>query len=813
MNRIIDAEAIMDNVEAVELTERARRMREYYFTCPVRVATERAQIAVEAWQETEGQPVELRRARLLQWVLQRVPVVIHPGELLVGSETRFFRGVYPPVDHDPKIVLDHLDSGVMTIASDAHVAAFTEEDLQIMAEAARFFQGKTGTDLVRELRNRLWGTWWDDFLEVSGSLPYEHHPIVSGAVLYETVLAKGLDGIMQEARTRLEAFANHGNGVDDPEHLCFWESVIISCQALVDFAHRYAELARAMAASETDPVRREELERAAEVCTRVPQHPARTFHEALQAIRFLALGVKLEGGWHPALGRLDHILYPYFMQDLEEGRLQLEEAVDLLADLFTYAARDNYMYSLKDAQNGQMSSTIINLTLGGVSRQGEDVCNELTYVILHLAGLLRYAQPQLTFRLGQKTPRWALHKALETNRRIGGGIPQFHNDDHIVAYLEGLGVPVEAARDWAANGCSQPFPATHRCYFRPAMKLNMPLALDLALHNGIASRSGKRIGLETGASQNFRTFDDLMTAFRQQYEFILRRTLRQTRFAHQAEAQRWRMPFLSILLPGCLENGKDFMLGGQGSHLAWYAKDRGIIDTADSLTAIQQLVYKEKRLTMDALLEALDGDFQGPSGEEVQRLCLAAPKYGNEDPEADGMVRELGKWSASLIVSERHAFGEPYAINRNGVGWHYYAGKGVGALPNGRMTTEALTDGSLSPTQGRDRCGPTAVLNSALAADFKEAAVSILNLKFPVTMVQSPEALDKLTALTQTFQRNGGTHIQYNFLDNAVLLDAKAHPEKYPDLIVRVAGYSAYFVQLAPEVQDEIIRRSAQPMV
>jgi formate C-acetyltransferase len=812
MSTDVDTKTLMDQIETVKLTERAHRLREHYFACPVRVATERAQIAMEAWQETAGQPVELRRAHLFRRVLQDIPVVIHPGERLVGSETRFFRGVYPPVDHDPKIVLDHLDAGAMTIASDAHFAAFTEEDLQVMAEAARFFHGKTGTDLVRELRTHLWGTWWDDFLEVSGTLPYEHHPIVSGAVLYETVLAKGLDGLAEEARARLTTFATSSDGRDDPESLCFWEAVITACQAMVDFAHRYAELAKEMAASEADTARREELERIAEVCTRVPQYPARTFREALQAIRFLALGVKLEGGWHPALGRLDQILYAYFLQDLAEGRLGLEDAADLLVDLFTYAARDNYMYSLKDAQNGQMSSTIINLTLGGVTRQGEDACNALTYLILHVAGLLRYAQPQLTFRLGQRTPRWALQKALETNRRIGGGIPQFHNDDHIVAYLESLGVPTEAARDWAANGCSQPFPATHRCYFRPAMKLNMPLALDLALHNGIAPRSGKRIGLETGDPRGFQSFDALMAAFKHQYEFILRRTLRQTRFAHQAEAKRWRMPFLSVLLPGCLKNGRDFMMGGQGSHPAWYAKDRGIVDTADSLTAIKRLVYQERRITMDELLEALDTDFQGPRGEEIRRLCLAAPKYGNEDPEADGMVRELGKWSASLIFSERNLFGEPYAINRNGVGWHYYAGKGVGALPNGRQTTEALTDGSLSPTQGRDRCGPTAVLNSALAADFKEAAVGILNLKFPVTLVQSQEALDKLAALTETFQRHGGTHIQYNFLDNATLQDAKAHPEKYPDLIVRVAGYSAYFVQLAPEVQDEIIRRSMQPL-
>jgi formate C-acetyltransferase len=799
---------LIEEIDGVVLGERIQRLRERLFETSTQVAKERAQVAVEAWQQSDGRPAEIRRAHLVEQILHRVPVVIHDNERLVGSETPYFQGVHPPVDLDPTIVLDHLKAGKITLSSDAHEAIYTPEDLEVMEETARYFVGKTGADLVRDARQRLWGSWWDDFIEVCGTIPYERHPIVSGALLYENVLAQGLNGFMETARKGLKRLAAGAGDSDQPEKVWFWESVLITCQALIEFAARYARLAQEMAAFESDPKRKKELEETALVCQQVPANPATTFREALQGIRFAHVGVRLEGGWGPSLGRLDQTLYPFFIKDLREGRLTMQEASDLLAELFNYAARDHAMYSLKDAQNGQQSSSIINITLGGVTRDGEDACNELTYLILHLAGLLRFAQPQLTLRLGSSTPKWAVIKSMETNRKIGGGIPQFHNDDHIVEYLAALDVPIEDARDWAANGCSQPFPANFRCYFRPANKINMALALDLALHNGIAPRSGKLVGLETGDPRNFETFDKLYDAFQKQYEFILRRSLEQTRFAHRAEVAIYRMPLLSVMLPGCLENGMDVMMGGQGTHPTWYAKDRAIVDTADSLTAVRTLVFDQKRVTMDRLLEALDSDFKGDRGQEIQVMCLAAPKYGNEDAQADGMLRQLGKASAAIIFTEKNVFGDKHPINRNGVGWHYYGGHGVGALPNGRNKEDALTDGSLSPTQGRDGNGPTAVLNSALAADFKEAAVSILNQRFPITMVASQESLEKVAALTETFIRDGGTHIQYNFLDRQTLVAAKEHPEKYRDLVVRVAGYSAYFIHLAPEVQDEIIRRT-----
>ncbi len=345
---------------------------------------------------------------------------------------------------------------------------------------------------------------------------------------------------------------------------------------------------------------------------------------------------------------------------------------------------------------------------------------------------------------------------------------------------------------------------------RTAGIINMPLLVDLALHNGVAPMTGKRIGTETGDPRTFKSFDDMWRAYRKQIEFIVPRSNAMLYTAHRVEEQRIRFPMWSCLLPGCMENGKDFLVGGMYSYKTWDWKDRGHVDAADSLTAIKVLVFEQKKLTMGELVDALDSNFAGARGKEIEQMCLAAPKYGNGIAEVDRMVRESGQVMGELVGKYRNPLGGPYSINRYGVSWHYYGGKGVGALPDGHKAGEPLDDGSLSPMRGTDRNGVTGVLRSAINAEFKESRAAVLNQKFPATLMASPEAMEKLASLTRTFLTSGGSHIQYNILDQSVLLDAKAHPERYKDLIVRVAGYSAYWVHLTPEVQDDIIARSVQ---
>ncbi|MFH1484881.1 MAG: pyruvate formate lyase family protein, partial [Chloroflexota bacterium] len=397
--------------------------------------------------------------------------------------------------------------------------------------------------------------------------------------------------------------------------------------------------------------------------------------------------------------------------------------------------------------------------------------------------------------------------SLDTNQKVNG-IPMYLNDKHITNYIHARGVPIEEARDWAIHGCSQPVSPLRGHYL--GMAINTVVPLDLALHDGVSPIAKKKIGIETGDPRTFDTFEKMYEAYCRQHEFVIRRLLRIQRLMHMASVQRYRMPFRSALDLASIRNGKSHLIGGSDSYPLWHMKDRALVDVADSLTAVKTLVFDDKRVSMAELLEAVDSDFAGDRGEEIRRMCLSAPKYGNDIEEADGMLRDIAKFSASVIVSEKNCFGYPYTINRNGVSWHYAAGKGVGAMPNGRKSGTPFADGSLSPMNGMDKHGPTAVLNSALNADFTDALVAILNQKFPLTLVKNPEAMQKVGALTTTFINNGGLHIQFNFVDRNVLLDAKKHPERYRDLVVRVAGYSAYFVNLTPEVQDEILSRTEQ---
>jgi pyruvate-formate lyase len=385
------------------------------------------------------------------------------------------------------------------------------------------------------------------------------------------------------------------------------------------------------------------------------------------------------------------------------------------------------------------------------------------------------------------------------------------NDKHMIERLSDWGVRPEFVWDWAVQGCSQAVARPQMGNYHPS-HFNVPLFLDLALHDGVSPVSGKRVGLATGDPRSFQSFEEVLEAFQKQYRFVVGRLMYLNLLLHQAEVSRWRYPFTSALSDGCVENGRSHLTGGCGEYPACMVKDRGLVDVGDSLTAIKKLVFEEKRLTMGELMDAIDANFEGRRGEEIRRMCLDAPKFGNDIDEADFMVRDIGKFSAQQIRAEDSPYGSKYGVNRNGLAWHYAGGKGVGALPNGRKKGEPLCDGSISPMRGMDTKGPTAVANSVIKADFTEAAVAVFNQKFPQSFARNPDSLEKVALFTETLLGNGATHVQYNFIDKQVLLDAQKHPEQYKDLIVRVAGYSAYFVNLTREVQDDIIGRTEQSM-
>ncbi len=803
---------LLEQIDRIQLSPRLKAEREEFFKREMEVTADRAVLTMEWWNETEDDVLDIRWAKLVQKWAERLPIVIFKGQLVVGSPTKLFRGVDPWVEGEALNVLEVMDKDKHQVkTTTARVSTCTEEDWDAVSEAVHFFLGKTPLGASFKNYEMLYGDWPADFEETRGWMRQGRNHMVPPVPMWKRLLNRGLRSIVEEAKAGIER-ARSGEE-PDASRAWFWEAVVISCEAVIHLAHRYSKLARELAEGESDPTRRNELLQIAEICQRVPEYPARTMHEAIQS-RILT-GVVLQ--WCQPFtsdesGRPDQFLYPYFTSDLREHRLTLERASDLIGALISNVARKDSMSSVQRGEHFQ-GAQANNMVLGGLTKDGRDANNELTYLILHLEGLLKWAEPHFTLRVNANTPRWVFMKALDTNRKVGGGQPQYVSDDAVIRYLVKQGEDLEDARDYQGCGCAQTAAGGERGtrgYLRTVALLNMALLLDVALHNGVSPTTGKKVGVETGDPRNFKSFDELWDAYRRQAEFAVPRMNAMCHIAHRVDEERMRYPLWSALLPGCMEKGKDWIVGGMWSYKTWDWKDRAHVDTGDSLMAIKTLVFDQKKLTMDELLEALDSNFAGERGEEIRQMCLAAPKYGNDIPEVDRLVHDSGKMVAELIHRYKNPLGGPYSINRNGVAWHFFGGRGVGALPNGRKALEPLNDGSVSPMRGTDKNGVTSVLRSVMAIDFKESRVSVLNQKFPVTLLQSQEAMGKLLDLTQTFLTSGGTHIQYNILDHQTLLDAKKHPENYKDLVVRVAGYSAYWVHLSPEIQDDIIQRTEQ---
>jgi pyruvate-formate lyase len=803
-------EALLKRIDNLQLSSRLFQLKDAMFSAPRIISVDRARLAMESWKETEGEDIELRRARLFKKVLEGVPISIHDYDIVVGRETEHLVGAPVFVDETGDVISGLWDEGDSLTRAMVFRA---KEDKNVLRECSRFFAGKTAPDHVKEAWWSVAGPWAQDIADAKGADPTPdsgYFPGVTNRAMWEKVLSRGMRGLIEEAEAGIRRFKEMKE--TDINKLYFWQSAVIVCEAMIHYAHRYAKMARRKADEETNPERRKELREIAGVCERVPENPAATFHEALQCMNFIIVGRGLEAMYPLLVGRIDQYLRPYFEKDLREGRLTLERAAELLGSALTlWGMKVVVPVGQTQQETHQFSYSINSINIGGVDRNGKDASNALSYLVLHMIGLIRISSPTVLLNWNAQTPRWLLLKALDTNVKTKGGIPLFENSDHVVASFINDGTPAEVARDWYGQGCVTPVLPVKVDHNGSEGKgaVNVALLLDLTLHRGISQITGKKVGIDVGDARSFKTFKELYEAFKKQYSFVVNRVLWLGTLAQSVEPKYLRFPFNSCITgPGCMEKGQDILIT-DADH-SYGISDRAIVDTADSLTAIKKLVYDDEKLTMDELLDALDTNFKGARGEEIRQMCLAAPKFGNDIDEADLMVREVGKFSGSVIMSYKNPFDVPCKISREGLSWHYFGGLGVGALPDGRKAKEPLNDGSISPMRGMDKEGPTGVIRSVLKAGFKESYASCLNQKFSGTVMQSPESREKLGILIDTFFRNGGQHIQFNMVDTEELLDAKAHPEKHRDLVVRVGGFSAYFVMLSPEIQDDIIYRSTQ---
>ncbi|MDR2354798.1 MAG: hypothetical protein LBE16_01245, partial [Clostridiales Family XIII bacterium] len=626
---------------------------------------------------------------------------------------------------------------------------------------------------------------------------------------WSKILRVGLRGYIDECERHIAEF--NARGETEIDKIYFWQSGIIVLEAVIRHAKRYAALARTMADAETDGERCAHLLQIAAECAYVPENPARSFREALQSMQFCNLGKMLE---NPAQnnchwGRADQYLYPFFTRDLADG-VPLETLASAFADLIGRWGTQTFVSGETQKESHQINFGINSIMVGGLGQDNEDKSNELSYLTLHLVALLKLSSPTVCLRLNKKTPQWILRKAMRTNLETKGGIPLFENDEVVIGNYVKDGIPFAEAVEWASLGCVYPCLPTRAEHYgaEGIAAFNLAGLLHLVLHNG-EDVNGKLTGLRTGDPYAFESSEAVYAAFLKQHEYFCHRIFRLGAVARLVQPAYFRTPLLSILgIEASMELGRD-LLFPHPDYSLYGISDRAIIDVADSLIAIQKLVFEQKKLTLKALIDALRENFAGERGAEIRRLCLKQPKYGNDTGEVEALVRRISEDSARIIRSYDNAPFRNFIISREGLAWHYYGGLGVGALPNGRKAFEPLNDGALSPMRGMDKNGPTAVLRSACTAHFQDVSyASVLNQKFSSSILGSPDGIDKLIAYTNAYMASGGSHIQFNIIDSDELKRAKTRPAEYGDLIVRIGGFSAYFVQLSPAIQDDVIYRS-----
>ena len=804
--------SLLERIDALELSARNMAWRKAMKAAPWRVYVDRERLTVQSWRETEGEDLEIRIARMLKKVMAGVPIKIHPFDEIVGRPTTGVIGCQTAVNVCGDYIHDIWnDDGVIGVTLDAS-AILNREELEVLREAVRLFEPICMPKRTYDAWHALVGDWAKDAEAAKLKDPGLQNGITgqsTSTLDWPNILPAGLGAYIRRCREHIDAYIAAGG--TDVNKVYFWRASIIVLQAVIDHSRRYAALAREMAAAERDPAEKARLEKIAATCEWVPENPPRSFHEALQFMEMCSLGKYFENPMqnNSHWGRADQYLYPYFKNDLAAG-VELSEIASDLADMIGRWGTQTFVSDDMNKETHQINYGINNVMVGGYGQDHTDMSNELSYLILHVVAELKLSSPTVGLRWNEQTPEWMMRKAIRTNMATRGGIPLFQNDEIMIRRYIDYGIPYAEACEWRGLGCVYPcLPNRAEHYGAEGVAAyNLAGLLHVTLHNGV-DINGKRTGLETGEVRSFQTFDELCEAFFQQEKFLVHRGLWLGAVARDVCHEYTRTPLLSILgIEASMDLGQD-LCKAHPDHSMFGVSDRAIIDVADSLLAVKHLVYDDKVLTMDELMDALDSNFAGARGQEIRRMCLRQPKYGNDIPEADAMAKRISDRSAEIIYSYDNAPFRNMIISREGLAWHYFGGLGAGALPNGRPALEPLNDGSLSPMRGADRAGPTAVLHSAMASGYSDVCCSaVLNQKFNASLLSSDDSIDKLMAYTNAFMHGGGTHIQYNIIDTELLRDAKANPDNYNDLIVRIGGFSAYFVQLSQGIQDDVIYRS-----
>ena len=784
------------------ITERLRKLKENFLKQVPSITTYRAKAITKIAKENPGMPKILLRAKCFRYCCETAPLVIQDNELIVGSPCgRPRAGAFSP-DIAWRWMKDEID----TIGSRPQDPFYiSDEDKRIMREELfPYWEGKS-LDETCEDQYREAGLW-----EMSGESfvsDCSYHAVNGGGDSnpgYDVILMKkGMIDIQNEAREHLKKL-DYANP-EDIDKIYFYKSIIDTTEGVMAYARRLSAYAAELAQKETNPKRKAELQKISEINAKVPANKPSTFWEAIQAVWTIeSLLVVEENQTGMSIGRVDQYMYPFYKADIESGRMNDFEAFELAGCMLIKMSEMMWITSEGGSKFFAGYQPFVNMCVGGVTRDGRDATNDLTYLLMDAVRHVRIYQPSLAARIHNKSPYKYMKKIVDVVRS-GMGFPACHFDDTHIKMMLAKGVSIEDARDYCLMGCVEPQKSGRLYQWTSTAYTQWPIAIELTLNHGVPLWYGKQVTPDFGDVSQYKTFEEFDRAVKEQIKYITKWTSVATVISQRVHRDMAPKPLMSLMYEGCMENGRDVSAGGAmynfGPGVVW----SGLATYTDSMAAIKKLVFDDKKYTLAQLNEALKADFVGY--EQVRKDCLDAPKYGNDDDYADYIASDI----IYFTEMEHRKFKTLYSVLSHGtlsISNNTPFGQLTGASANGRKAWLPLSDG-ISPTQGADYKGPTAIIKSVskLANDNMNIGM-VHNFKLMAGLLDTPEGEEGIISLLRTASIFGNGEMQFNYLDNKNLIEAQKNPQMYRDLVVRVAGYSAFFVELCKDVQDEIISRT-----
>ena len=818
------------------LTPRLQKLKKEWEDAPPQVYVDDTLLFTESWKETEGLPVDIRWAKALEKRLLECPLLIRDGEIIVGSLTKFIRGNGTLCAMKPHEILEMCTSGKFARkTSDTESTNIEPADLEALKKDAEYWVehmpqvSTVNAALEYDMGADVFDLLFDRSCVFEGRGVrykmdrglFQNYSAYGGGVAQVSVkcVENGLNHVIdlckkERERMILEGDNEHSHG--SAQFLRkYWllEACIISCEAFIKFAQRHADLARGLASKTTDEKRKAELLRIADACERVPAEPPRDFFEAVQCVRLYHLVCWKESSDRPEVpvGRLDQLLYPYYMKDKAAGKITAQDAAELLGALWLKIRECENLVTIPREQRAAPGSLLPNITLCGVNDKGEDLTNEVSWLVLEAMAQVKLSEPAIYVRYNpDMDPEFILH-ALRCNVEFGGGNPAFLNDALGTQRYLDRDVPISDACNWNASGCLG-YHLDCMEHLGGGHNINQFKLFELAINDGFDPRTKKQLGPHTGDLRTFTSIEQVMDAYYKQLEYfvpVLHKIKMLTLCTEIADGPMSGLR-CAMQYEDCIREGLTPKEGGARypeGRTSWLGS-RGMVDLADSLSAIKKLVFDKKVVTMDELLKACAANWEGY--EDMKQLCLNAPKYGNDDDYVDDIYDDLSTKVPEIMQRWIDPItGKKPMLFIGAAAGHVTLGKAIGAMPNGRAANTPICDAACSVMPGMDVNGPTAAINSATKGPYaKEFVGYAMNMKFSKSVLNTEEKLQKLAWLIKAFMKRGGWHLQFNIHSREELLDAQENPANHKNLLVRVGGYSAYFIDLPHELQSEIVTRS-----